>query len=92
MRVFFAVAMIALLANSAYAQSAAPDNKADTKSQAEIEAEKQADRAYKRSLSNIPNHEPGDPWGAVRAPNAPKAAAKTATAKSKVNSKTGAAH
>jgi hypothetical protein len=92
MRVFFAVAMIALLTNSAYAQSAAPDNKADTKSQAEIEAEKQADRAYKRSLGNIPNHEPGDPWGAVRAPDAPKAAAKTATAKSKVNSKTGAAH
>ena len=80
--------MIALLANAAYAQSAAPDNKADTKSQAEIEAEKQADRAYKRSLSNIPNHEPGDPWGAVRAPDAPK----TATAKSKLNAKTGAAH
>jgi hypothetical protein len=83
---------IALLANSAYAQFAAPDSKTDMKSQAEIEAEKQADRAYKRSLGNIPNPEPGDPWGAARAPDAPKTAANTATAKSKLNAKTGAAH
>ena len=43
--------------------------------------EKEAERAYKRSLGNIPNQGPTDPWGNVRSESAPKAAAKGAPAK-----------
>jgi hypothetical protein len=46
------------------------------KSPQEIEADKAADRAYKRSLGNIPDQGPTDPWGTVRGNNdAPKASA-----------------
>jgi hypothetical protein len=42
----------------------------------QIEADKAADRAYKRSLGNIPDQGPTDPWGTVRGNNdAPKASA-----------------
>jgi hypothetical protein len=51
------------------------------KSQTEKEADKAAADAYKRSLGNIPDKGPGDPWGTVRN-DAPKAAV-TRTAKSK---------
>ena len=92
MRAILAAAMITLLTTTAFAQ----DNhvqrygEADKeKSQTEIQAEKDAQRAYQRSLGNIPDKGPSDPWGAVRSdtpkttstPAAP--AAKTAKTKTK---------
>jgi hypothetical protein len=93
MRVILAAAMITLLATTAYAQ----DNhvqrygEADKeKSQTEIQAEKDAQRAYQKSLGNIPDKGPSDPWGAVRS-DTPKTAitstpaAKTAKTKAKAS-------
>ena len=53
---------------------------------AEIEAEKETERAYKRSLGNVPDKGPVDPWGNARSVGEPKAAkadANTATPKPK---------
>jgi hypothetical protein len=91
MKVLRATVVIALLAGPAYAQAAyaqddhiqrygEPDKE---KSQTEIQADKAAERAYKRSLGNIPDAGPTDPWGVARAPKTPakdaaKPAAKTA--------------
>jgi hypothetical protein len=85
MRVFLAVTMVALLAGSAYAQTQQPvpryGDTAKSKSPQEIAAEKEAERAYQRSLGNIPDQGPTDPWGNVRSDSAPKPAAKTSPAK-----------
>jgi hypothetical protein len=90
MRIFRAAAMIALLvgpAGTAYAQSQTPvprygEDKAKTPQQ--IEEEKQADKAYQKSLGNIPDKGPVDPWGSTRSTDAPKAAAtKTSQVKPK---------
>jgi hypothetical protein len=84
MRVFAAAAVIALLAGPAYAQSQSVPRYGDVdkkKSPQEIEAEREAERAYKRSLGNIPDRGPTDPWGNVRSDSAPKPAAKAAPAK-----------
>ena len=90
MRVFRAAAIIALLAAPAYAQS--PDQHvprygetATPKSPQQIESEKQADKAYKNSLGNIPDKGPIDPWGIARSADAPKAATKAAPAKPRIN-------
>ena len=80
MRVFCAIAMIALLAGPAYAQSQKPPPgppPPPPKSQQEIEAERAAERAYKSSLGNIPDKAPADPWGNARSMDAPKTATKT---------------
>jgi len=84
MRVWLAAAVIALLAGPAWAQSQPVPRygeTAKTKSPQEIEAEREADRAYKKSLGNIPDQGPTDPWGNVRSESAPKTAAKAAPAK-----------
>ena len=84
MRILGAVALIALLAGPAYAQSQSVPRYGDTdkeKSATEKEAEKEAERAYRRSLGNIPEQKNSDPWGAVRSDAPPKAAAKTSAAK-----------
>jgi hypothetical protein len=78
-KLVFAVAMIAMLAVPAYAQS--QNSKDPPKSPQEIEAERAAEQAYKKSLSNIPNQPPADPWGNARSMDAPKIAAKTPQAK-----------
>jgi hypothetical protein len=83
MKIICAAAVLALLAGPAYAQGIVPkygevDQK---KSPQEIEAERESERAYKRSLGNIPDQGPTDPWGTVRSDNAPKAAVKAAPAK-----------
>ena len=86
MRVFAAAAIIALLAGSAYAQDQPIPKYGDVekdKTPQQIENEREAERAYKRSLGNIPNQAPTDPWGNVRSESAPKAAAKAAPAKRK---------
>ena len=84
MRVLCAAAMIALLAGPAYGQSQSVPKYGETqkdKTPQEIEAEREAERAYKRSLGNIPDQGPTDPWGNVRSDSAPKAAAKASPAK-----------
>jgi hypothetical protein len=90
MRVFRAAALIALLAGvawPAYAQTQAPvprygDQKGKTPE--EIAEEKAADKAYQKSLGNIPEQAPADPWGNARSADAPKAATKTSQAKPKI--------
>src|SRR5688500_75410 len=44
-------------------------------------AERDAERAYKRSLGNIPEQKSTDPWGTVRSDSAPPKAAAKDTAK-----------
>src|SRR5882757_7255611 len=93
-RAFIAVAVIAALAGPALAQQAPIQRygeKDKEKSFNEKEQEKEAERAYKRSLGNVPEKGPVDPWGNARsvetskqpAKAAAKADAKTAPAKPK---------
>jgi len=84
MRVFAAAAVIALLAGPAYAQSQPVPKYGDAdkeKTPQQIEAERAAERAYKRSLGNIPDQGPTDPWGNLRSDGAPKPVTKAAPAK-----------
>lgn len=83
MRVLRAAAMMTLLlAGPAYAQRGAPAAPQEPpKSQTQIEQEKASENAYKKSLRNIPDQPPADPWGGARAVEAPKAAAKDPPAK-----------
>jgi hypothetical protein len=84
MRFLLAIALIGLLAGSSYAQDkpVAKYHEADKdKSAAEKAADVEAERAYKRSLGNIPDQGPSDPWGNVRSDGAPKAVAKSSAAK-----------
>ena len=50
------------------------------KTRSQIE-DRTAESAYKRSLGNIPNQTPTDPWGNARSVDAPKAVAKPSAAK-----------
>jgi hypothetical protein len=89
MRVFRAAAVITLLvgpAGTAYAQDQTPvprygDQKA--KSPQQIEEEKQADKAYQKSLGNIPDKGPVDPWSNARSADTPQAATKAVQVKPK---------
>ena len=84
MRVTCALAMIVLLSGPAFAQD---DNHmqqageaAKDKTPEEIRSEKEAKRAYERSLGNIPDKGATDPWGAVLNNDALKAAVPSAPA------------
>jgi hypothetical protein len=91
LRVFCAAAMIVLLAGPVCAQQKSVPQYGDVgkaKTQSEIDEEKATERAYKRSLDNVPDKGPVDPWGNARSVEAPKAAAKTA-APAKPKTKTG---
>ena len=84
MRVLLAAAMIVLLAGPSYAQSKSVPKYGEAdkeKSPLEKEADREAERAYKRSLGNIPDQGPTDPWGTVRSDSAPKPVAKAPAAK-----------
>jgi hypothetical protein len=98
MRVFSAAAIIALLAGPAYAQDKPVPRYGDmgkAKTWGEMEQEKEAERAYKRSLGNVSDKGPVDPWGNARNVGEPKAAAKAdakadaKTAPPKAKTKTG---
>ena len=84
-KVLGAIAVIGLLTGSALAQKgpAKYGEEDKPKTPAEVAAEKEAERAYRRSLGNIPEQQKTDPWGTVRSDSAPKAAAKAPPAKSK---------
>jgi hypothetical protein len=92
-RILGAVAVIALLAGSAVAQKgpAKYGEEDKPKTAAEIASEKDAERAYRRSLGNIPEQQKTDPWGTVRSDSAPPKAAAKAPAKPKANSAEGGA-
>jgi hypothetical protein len=73
-----AIALLAL-SGMAFAQGVPKYGEVDKdKSPSDIAAEKAAEKAYRKSLGNIPDKGPSDPWGAVR-PDA----AKTTVTKSK---------
>lgn len=76
MRVLRAAVMLtAFIAGPAFAQGIKPPPPQDGgKSQSEIEREKSADSAYKKSLSNIPDKPAADPWGGARDVEASKPA------------------
>jgi hypothetical protein len=69
----------ACMAGPAYAQQKQVPRygeEAKDKTPQEKEADKAAERAYERSLHNIPDAGPTDPWGTVRGnSDAPKASA-----------------
>ena len=82
-RILGAAVLTGLLAGSALAQAQkGPAKYGDIekpKTPSEIAAEKEAERAYNRSLGNIPEQKSVDPWGTMRSDGAPpKAAAKSA--------------
>jgi hypothetical protein len=81
--------LVACLGGPGYAQQAPIPKYGDEpkdKTPQEKEADKAAERAYQRSLGNIPDHGPTDPWGTVRSNNdAPKESA----AKAKKTTKAG---
>jgi hypothetical protein len=77
MRVFLALVIIAAVAGPVFAQ----DNhiprygeEDKEKTEAQKAADKADQRAYQKSLGNIPDQGPSDPWGAVRSNDAPAAA------------------
>ena len=89
-RTLVAASIIAIMAAPALAQQAPVQGygeKDKDKTLVQQQAEKDAERAYKRSLGNVPDKGPVDPWGSARSAEAPKpaakAAAKTAPAKPK---------
>ena len=80
-RAFIAASIIAMLAGPALAQQAPMQRygeKDKDKTWNQKEHEKEAERAYKRSLGNVPEKGPVDPWGNARSVEAPKADAKSA--------------
>jgi hypothetical protein len=89
MKIVGVVAVMTLLAGPAWAQSqpmqkyGEPDKE---KSLSEKAAERDAERAYKRSLGNIPEQKSTDPWGTVRSDNSAAKADKAAPAKPKAKS------
>jgi hypothetical protein len=95
MKVLSAAAIIALLAGPVFAQQAPVQRygeKDKEKTQSEIQQEKDAEQAYKRSLGNVPEKGPVDPWGNARNVGEPKAAAKAdAKTAPKAKAKTGEA-
>lgn len=84
MKIARLVAVLTLLAGPAWAQMPQPHVQGPgepdpTKTRSQIESEKAAERAYKRSLGNIQEQKSTDPWGTVRSDNATsKAVAKPA--------------
>ena len=78
MRIILVAATILALTGTAFAQHVPKYGEVDKeKSPSEVAAEKAAERAYNRSLGNIPDKGPSDPWGAVRGPDAVKTATKS---------------
>src|SRR4051794_26774818 len=78
-RIFLAAGILAMIAAPAPAQQApvqAYGEKDKDKTLTQQQIEKDAERAYRRSLGNVPDKAAIDPWGSARGAEAPKAAAK----------------
>ncbi|MFH1344406.1 MAG: hypothetical protein ABIL01_24890 [Pseudomonadota bacterium] len=79
MRVFLAAIVVASLAGPAFAQQKPIPKYGELEGKAdhEIKAEKEAERAYQKSLRRIPEQKgTNDPWGSMRSEPPPKAVAK----------------
>ncbi|WP_338690785.1 MULTISPECIES: hypothetical protein [unclassified Bradyrhizobium] len=90
MRVLCAVAVAVLLSAPAYAQMPNVNLMPEVKSKTQEEKDRDAvnDKAYKDSLSKIPDAKgASDPWGVVRS-DAPKATAHPVKPKTKTGSST----
>jgi hypothetical protein len=88
MRILFALAVITALASPAYGQQKQTPQPAPgppPKTQKQIEEDKAADRAYQKSLQNIPDQPAADPWGNARSTDAPKTTAKSKSSKAPAN-------
>src|SRR5262245_35030879 len=88
-RMLGAAAAVVLLAGPALAQQKGPARYGEEdkpKTGAEIAAERDAEKAYKRSLGNIPEQQKSDPWGTMRGDNSAPKADKAAAAKPKAKS------
>jgi len=86
MRVVAAAVIVAFLAGPAFAQQKSIPRYGEEdkgKTTEEKNAEREAERAYKRSLGNIPEQKPVDPWGNVRSDSAQKPEAKAPAKKTK---------
>ena len=85
MRILCVAVVMGLLAGPAYAQSQPVPRYGETdkeKTAQQKAAERDAERAYQRSLGNIPEKAgTADPWGNVRTESTPKTAAKSAPEK-----------
>ena len=95
-RAFIAAAIVAALAGPVLAQQQAPvqryGEKDKEKTPNELQQERDAERAYQRSLGSVPAKGPVDPWGIARSADAPKGDAKSAAkAAPKAKTKTGEA-
>lgn len=81
MKVCHVLAILVLSAAPALAQTKPVPRYGETdakKSQGEIESERAADAAYRRSLGNVPNAGGSvDPWGTIRKDGPAKPAAKS---------------
>jgi hypothetical protein len=97
-RAFIAAAIIAALAGPGWAQQKPMQRygeKDKDKTPNELQLERDAERAYQRSLGSVPDKGAVDPWGNARSVEAPKGATKSAakadakTAPAKPKAKTG---
>jgi hypothetical protein len=89
MKVLGAAAIVALLAGPVLAQQAPVPKygeKDKEKTPNQLQQERDAERAYQRSLGSVPEKGPVDPWGNARSVEAPKGDAKAAP---KAKTKTG---
>ena len=89
MRVILAAIAMLALTGLAFAQSVPKYGEVDKdKTPSDIAAAKAAEKAYNKSLGNIPDKGPSDPWGVVRGPDTKTTAAKTTAAKPKSKAST----
>ena len=90
MRIFVAAIVIASLAGPAFAQQKPVPKygELEGKPDHEIKAEKEAERAYQKSLGRIPEQKgSNDPWGSVRSDTPAKAVAKDPPKRAKADAK-----
>ncbi len=70
MRIFVAALLLALIAGPALAQQGGHVQQYREEDKEKTEAQKaddkRAERAYQRSLGNVPDQKPVDPWGIAR--------------------------
>jgi hypothetical protein len=86
MRVIAAAMIVAFLAGPAFAQQKPIPKYGEEekeKTASEKNAEREAERAYRRSIGNIPEQKPVDPWGNVRSDTSQKPEAKAPAKKTK---------
>jgi hypothetical protein len=89
MRKVAVTVMFALIAGSAPAQDHVPryGEAPKEKTEAEKADNNRAERAYQRSLNNVPDQKPVDPWGTARGDDASKKSATPAKPAVKQSSK-----